>query len=57
MVDASGLARVLHVWRGADCGSEEWTVEAFLDSTEPESVKDAFLDLLTTLDTHADNRH
>lgn len=57
MIDATGLARVVHVWRGVDCGSEEWTVDAFFDSDEPESVKDAFLDLLALLGTHSDRRH
>lgn len=57
MIHATGLVRVVHVWRGADCGSEEWTVEAFLDSDEPDIVKDAFLDLLTTLNTLARGLH
>ena len=50
VAQATGDIRVLHVWRGVDCGSEEWTIEAFLDSPEPTVVKEALFDLLTVLE-------
>lgn len=55
IVHADGLTRVRHEWRGPEAGCQEWEVEAFLESGEPSTVKEAFLDLLSSLDRFAED--